>query len=87
MDRLKVWNSAKVIKVTPKARRRAGKFQLVRTGVTKGTGQVGNTFAEVEVKPAWNLRESSILSRGTSVRAAEKFCFVSGHDFSRAVND
>jgi hypothetical protein len=54
---------------------------------TKGTGQVGNTFAEVEVKRAWNLRENSILSFGTTVRTAEKFCFVSGHDFSRAIND
>jgi hypothetical protein len=27
------------------------------------------------------------LSQGTTLRAAEKLCFVSGHDFSRAVND
>jgi hypothetical protein len=66
---------------------KTGKFELVRTGVTKGTGQVGNTFAEVEIKRAWSLRESSIFSQEKTLRAAEKFCFVSGHDFSRAVND
>src|SRR5271156_7243866 len=33
------------------------------------------------------LPENSILSQGTTLRAAEKLCFVSGHDFSRAVND
>jgi hypothetical protein len=34
-----------------------------------------------------SLRENSILSRGTTSRAPEKLCFVSGHDFSRAIND
>jgi hypothetical protein len=28
-----------------------------------------------------------ILSQGTTLRVAEKLCFVSGHDFSRAIND
>jgi hypothetical protein len=74
MDRLKVWNSAKVIKVTPKARRRAGKFQLVRTGVTKGTGQVGNTFAEVEVKRAWSLRENSTYKLSPEGTAESQSC-------------
>jgi len=27
-----------------------------------------------------SLRENSILSRETTLRAAEKLCFVSGHD-------
>src|SRR5271165_6484475 len=34
-----------------------------------------------------SLRENSILSQGIALRAAEKPCFVSGHDFSRAIND
>jgi hypothetical protein len=33
------------------------------------------------------LRENRILSRETPLRAAQKLCFVSGHDFSRAIND
>jgi hypothetical protein len=33
------------------------------------------------------LRENSILSQGIALWAAEKSCFVSGHDFSRAIND
>jgi hypothetical protein len=36
----------------------------------------------------WSLRENSILSQGTTLQALEKLCFVvSGHDFSRAIND
>jgi hypothetical protein len=35
----------------------------------------------------YGLRKSSVLSEGITLRAAEKLCFVSGHDFSRAVND
>jgi hypothetical protein len=27
------------------------------------------------------------LSQETTLRAAEKLCFVSGHDFSREIND
>jgi hypothetical protein len=33
------------------------------------------------------LRESWILFQGTTLRPAEKLCFVSGHDLSRAEND
>jgi hypothetical protein len=33
------------------------------------------------------LRENSISSQGTALRAAEKSCFVSGHDFIRALKD
>jgi hypothetical protein len=34
-----------------------------------------------------SLRENLILSRETALRARKMLCFVSGHDFSRAIND
>ena len=33
-----------------------------------------------------SLRENSILSQETALRVRKMLCFVSGHDFSRAVN-
>jgi hypothetical protein len=33
----------------------------------------------------YSLRENSILYEEATLRAAEKLCFVSGHDFSRAI--
>jgi hypothetical protein len=36
----------------------------------------------------YSLRENSILSQGEQLYGLlEKLCFVSGHDFSRAIND
>jgi hypothetical protein len=32
-----------------------------------------------------SLRKNAILYQGTTLQAAEKLCFVSGHGFSRAV--
>jgi len=46
---------------------------------TRGTGEAGcEGFKSLRENWSW---------KGTASRAAEKLCFVSGHDFSRAVND
>jgi hypothetical protein len=45
-------------------------------------GVDGNNRIRVIVAPGIG---NSILSQGTTLRVAEKHCFVSGHNFSRAV--
>jgi hypothetical protein len=80
-----------LVKANPKRGKAALRFAKYRDGMT-----IEQTF-----KPAktWALRNmQSSTSRGTQTRrensssyttenAAEKLGFVSGHDFSRAVND
>jgi hypothetical protein len=52
---------------------------VVRTGmsVTEGTGHVGNTFVEVEVKRAWGKRKPKSSPEAVGMWEARRFCELS----------
>jgi hypothetical protein len=52
---------------------------VVRTGmsVTEGTGHVGNTFVEVEVKRVWRKRELQAVAEAVGMWEARVFCELS----------
>ena len=42
--------------------------------VTKGTGQVGNTFVDVEVKRTWRKKKSQVVAEAVGMWEARGFC-------------
>ena len=45
--------------------------------VTKGTGHVGNTFVEVEVKRTWRKRKSQVVAEAVGMWEARVVCELS----------
>ena len=52
-----------------------------------GRARLQPSRKRLEIRRALQAAERPLLYQDTTLRAAQKLCFVSGHDFSRAVND